>query len=78
MSKKGTASRYAKALGETLVKLRELKGLGLREHARQLVMSPATLSRIERGHECDLSTIAWISEKTGISVDKLLGLKNER
>ena len=76
MSKKGTASKYAKSLGDAMKVLRHLKGIGLREHARQLDMSPATLSRIERGYECDLSTVAWISEKTGISVDRLLGLKS--
>ena len=48
MSKKGTATKYAKSLSEVMTKLRELKGIGLREHARQLDMSAATLSRIER------------------------------
>lgn len=76
MSKKGAASKYAKALSEVMKQLRELKGLGLREHARQLGMSPATLSRIERVHECDLATLAHISEKTGIPVSKLLGLQS--
>ena len=75
MSKKGAASKYAKSLSEVMVRLRELKGIGLREHARQLDMSPATLSRIERVHECDLSTLAHISEKTGIPVATLLGIK---
>ena len=41
----------AKSFGETVRELREAQGLGLREAAEQLEISPPYLSRIERGRE---------------------------
>ncbi|HSP14485.1 MAG TPA: helix-turn-helix transcriptional regulator [Thermoanaerobaculia bacterium] len=41
----------AKNFGETLRELREAQGIGLRVAADRLGMSPAYLSRIERGKE---------------------------
>jgi len=46
----------------------------MRAHARQLKMSAATLSRIERGFGCDVATVLHIHEETGISVEMLMGL----
>ncbi len=41
----------SKPFGETVRVLREAQGLGLRAAAEQLAISPAYLSRIERGRE---------------------------
>jgi len=41
----------AKGFGETIREMREAQGLGLREAAERLDISPAYLSRIERGRE---------------------------
>lgn len=41
----------AKAFGETIREMREAQGLGLRVAAERLGISPAYLSRIERGRE---------------------------
>ena len=41
----------AKAFGETIREMREAQGLGLRVAAERLGISPAYLSRIERGKE---------------------------
>lgn len=46
---------------------RTLCGLGVRRMAKELGVSPATLSRIERGKECDSRTlmklINWMTEE---------------
>lgn len=72
---KAADDKYTQHLATTMKLLRELKGISLREHAAQMQLSPATLSRIENAKTCDLSTLVWISEKTGISINTLLGLK---
>lgn len=59
-------------LAATMRLLREIKGHGLREAARDLGLSPATLSRIERGGGCDISTLLYIHEQTGIKLETLL------
>jgi transcriptional regulator with XRE-family HTH domain len=61
------------ALSRTMVVLRELKGMSMREHAQQLGLSPATLCRIEAGKGCDLATLAKIHQATGIKYHTLLG-----
>jgi transcriptional regulator with XRE-family HTH domain len=63
------------ALGRTLVLLRELKGISMREHAKQLSVSPATLCRIEDGRGCDLATLVKIHKATGVKLHTLLGEK---
>lgn len=63
------------ALANAMKLLREMKGLSLRQHAKQLGLSPATLSRIERNYGCDLSKLVLIREKTGVSYETLLGDK---
>lgn len=78
MSKKTKSlEEWAKKLAATMKLLRELKGKWLREHARDLGMSPATLSRIERGYGCDVATILHIHEQTGVKVETLMGLTNQ-
>jgi len=44
-------STTSKSFGETIRALREAQGIGLRSAADQLGISPAYLSRIERGRE---------------------------
>ena len=41
----------AKAFGETMREIREAQGMGLRTAAERLGISPAYLSRVERGKE---------------------------
>ena len=66
------------ALASTMKLIREMKGLSLRAHAKVLGLSPATLSRIERGFGCDLSKLVMIREKTGIKYETLLGEENRK
>lgn len=67
------AKPYAKSLASTMVLLRELKGMGLREHARHLGLKAATLCRIEQAKGCDLDTLVTIHKATGVKYDTLLG-----
>jgi transcriptional regulator with XRE-family HTH domain len=53
--------------------VRALKKLSLREHAKALDVSPATLSRIERGYGCDLDVLVRIHKRTGVAYAVLLG-----
>lgn len=64
---------WSDGLARVMILMRDLKGLGLREHARQLGMNPATLHRIEKGKGCDLDTLVFIHQKTGVKYDILLG-----
>lgn len=63
------------ALAKTVILLREIKGLSMREHAGQLGVSPATLCRIEDGRGCDLATLVKIHKATGVKLHTLLGEK---
>jgi hypothetical protein len=69
----GKGKPWAKALGEVMSLLRDMTGRGVREQAKLLDMSPATLSRIERGYGCDVEQLVKIHTVSGISYDKLLG-----
>lgn len=69
------SGEHWKALARTMKLLREIKGLGLREHAKQIGMPPATLCRIEAGKKCDVDTLLLIREKTGVTLNTLLGIE---
>ena len=73
----GKGKPWAKALGEVMTLLRDITGRGVREQAKLLGMSPATLSRIERGYGCDVEQLVKIHQLSGISYDKLLGSANK-
>jgi transcriptional regulator with XRE-family HTH domain len=60
-------------LASTMKLLRELKQVSMRDHAKQLGMSPATLCRIEAGDLPDLVNLIKIRVRTGISYATLLG-----
>jgi transcriptional regulator with XRE-family HTH domain len=60
-------------LASTMQLLRELKQVSMRDHAKQLGMSPATLCRIEAGDLPDLVNLIKIRVRTGISYATLLG-----
>lgn len=51
-------------LGEAIKYLRFQGKVGIREQAKAIGVSPATLSRIERGEGCDVNTLlkvlAWL------------------
>jgi transcriptional regulator with XRE-family HTH domain len=54
-------------IGEVLRKWRRHSDLGVREAAKQIGLSVATLSRVERGAAMDAATLAkiicWLLEK---------------
>lgn len=60
-------------LAKVMVLARQMKRMGLREHARALKMNPATLHRIEKGKGCDVDTLLHLQEQTGIEYSVLLG-----
>lgn len=64
-------------LASTMKLLRELKQVSLRDHAKQLGMSPATLCRIEAGELPDLVNLIKIRVRTKISYATLLGEQQE-
>ena len=64
---------WVEHLAKTMKLLREIKGMGQREHARHLGLKSATLCRIESGKPCDVDTLVYIHEKTGSTYDTLLG-----
>ena len=66
---------WGKALARTMKLLREIKGIGMREHARQLGLPASTLSRIENAKKCDIDTLLVIHTKTGVALNTLLGLE---
>jgi transcriptional regulator with XRE-family HTH domain len=60
------------------LKLIEKRGdRGVREIARQIGTSPATLSRVERGHLPDLETFGKICRWLGIDAGEVLGTRQE-
>lgn len=69
----GRDKPHSIALGQAVGMVRALKRLSLREHAKKLDVSPATLSRIERGYGCDLDVLVRIHERTGVAYSVLLG-----
>jgi transcriptional regulator with XRE-family HTH domain len=54
-------------LGPALLVTRTLRGLSLREVARQTGESASTVMRVENGQDCNLSTaralLAWIGQE---------------
>lgn len=48
---------------------------GLRETAISIGISPASLSRVERGHLPDLTTFGLICQWLGISASEILGVE---
>lgn len=47
-------------LGRLLVTYRAQRGIGIRELAKEVGVSSATLSRVERGHAMDATTLIQI------------------
>jgi transcriptional regulator with XRE-family HTH domain len=72
------AANWCESLAATMKLLREIKRMGLREHARSLGINSAKLCRIEQGKPCDVDTLVYIHEKTGIPYDTLLGSPKNR
>lgn len=64
---------HLECMARTMKLLRELKGMGLREHAKHLGIPPATLHRIEHGKPCDIATLVHIHKATGVKYETLLG-----
>jgi transcriptional regulator with XRE-family HTH domain len=62
-------------LGRRIKLLRERKGWGLRELAREADVPHNTLSRLERGIRADVTTetAKRIARALGVSVDHLIG-----
>jgi transcriptional regulator with XRE-family HTH domain len=68
---------WVEQLSKTMKLLREIKGMGQREHARHLGLKISTLNRIEAGKPCNVDTLVYIHEKTGITYDTLLGSSSQ-
>ena len=51
----------------TLRQLRESLGLGIRDAAKRAGVSPATLSRVERGYDCSVVTLIKIARGYGFN-----------
>lgn len=66
-------ANWVEALARTMKLLRDIKRMGQREHARSLGLAISTLNRIEAGKPCDVDTLVYIHQKTGIPYDTLLG-----
>jgi transcriptional regulator with XRE-family HTH domain len=67
---------YCEAFGKHFRKLREVKGIGMREFALQADMEYSQLSKIERGvTNPTLSTIISLAEALGISHHELFNFK---
>lgn len=62
------------ALGRRLVEKRGAKGV--REIAREIGISPATLSRVERGHLPDLETFKKICKWLGVDPGDVFGFSS--
>ena len=59
--------------------LREKRGgRGLREVAKEMEISPATLSRIETGRQPDLETFSKVCKWLGIDGGEVLGCSNTK
>jgi transcriptional regulator with XRE-family HTH domain len=69
----GIDKPWAKSLASAVTMLRALSGMSLREYAKHLGFSPATLSRIERGYGCDLDKLVTIHQITKVKYEILLG-----
>ncbi len=67
---------YCKAFGAHFRKLREGKGLGMRQFALQADMEYGTLSKIERGiTNPTISTVLHLAEALGVSHNELFDFK---
>jgi len=62
------------ALGRKLMEKRE--GRGIREVAHEIGVSPATLSRVERGHLPDLETFGKVCKWLKLDPSEVLGVKS--
>ena len=63
-------------LGDKLRREREPRGV--REVAEEIGISPATLSRVERGYVPDLGTFAKVCEWMGVDPGKVLGISKKK
>jgi transcriptional regulator with XRE-family HTH domain len=61
-------------LGESLRRIREMRGLGVRELARRIEVSPSLISRIERGTVMpSVATLFALQSALDVTVAELLG-----
>ena len=65
-------------LGETIKLRREHLGIGCREAAKAARVSPATISRIERGDEPDIASFAKLCAWLGLPSRMFLDEKGLR
>lgn len=75
MKRDGPAARARiawKAFGKDVRTVRTNLKVGLREFAGLVGMSPATLSRAERGKPVDAATLLWLADWAGQDVRQYL------
>jgi transcriptional regulator with XRE-family HTH domain len=67
---------FCKAFGNHFRKLREAKGIGMREFALKADMEYSSLSKIERGvTNTTISTALYLAEALGVSHNELFDFK---
>lgn len=71
-------NKWKRHIADHMKQARAFADMGLREFARVLDMSPATLSRIERGYGCDVSTVLHLHERMGTPIDNFMRPFSER
>lgn len=69
----GRGKPWAIALADAMKMLRALSGMSLREYAKHVGLTAATLSRIENGYGCDLDKLVTIHSVTKVKYEILLG-----
>lgn len=67
-------SVWKERLAEVVKLDREMCGDGMREYARRIGMSVATVCRIEQGKGCDVDNLLTLHRARGISVHTMLGI----
>lgn len=70
-----TVGLWSDSIAKQLRAMREREGISLRRYAKKIGVSPATLSRLERGYNSDLATLDKICSSTGVSIEVLLGIR---
>ena len=71
-----SSPEYCKAFGAHFRKLREGKGLGMREFALSADIEYSTLSKIERGvTNPTISTVLYLAEALGVTHSELFDFK---
>lgn len=65
-------------MGLRIKRLRERRGLGVRELSKRVQVSPATISKLEKGQRKPSIDLAMrLADVLGVSLDYLMGMYSE-